>query len=78
VSLNSEQGILVDEPVIAAQVASLFQAMTSPASSWQVTLDDGDLRWSDGTETFDKEPEASFGRRFQAKVARWLPVETLL
>ncbi len=78
VSLNSEQGILVEEPVIAAQVASLFQAMTSPASSWQVTLEDGDLRWSDGTESFDKEPEASFGRRFQAKVARWLPVETLL
>ena len=78
VSLNSEQGILVDEPVIAAQVASLFQAMTSPASSWEVSLDEGELRWSDGTDTFDKEPEASFGRRFQARMARMLPVEALL
>ncbi len=78
VSLNCEQGILVDDPVIAAQVAALFQAMTAPASAWEVTLDDGDLRWSDGSERFDREPEASFGRRFQARMARWLPVETLL
>ncbi|MCF7221635.1 phospholipase D family protein [Marilutibacter chinensis] len=78
VSLNCEQGILVDEPAIAAEVAALFGTMTSPAAAWEVTLDGGELRWNDGTGSFDREPDAGFGRRFQAWLARWLPVEALL
>lgn len=78
VSLNCEQGLLVDEPVIAAQVTALFQRMTSPAAAWEVGLENGDLHWIDGDATFHKEPEASFSRRFQAMLARWLPVEALL
>ena len=78
VSLNCEQGILVEQPAIAAEVAALFATMTSPAAAWRVTLDDGELRWSDGDGTHDEEPEAGFGRRFQARLARWLPVEPLL
>ena len=78
VSLNCEQGILVDEPVIAAELAALFETMTSPTAAWRVTLDDGELRWNADNGTYQREPEASLGRRLQARLARWLPIEALL
>lgn len=78
VSLNCEQGILIDHPEVAARLSDLFTAMIAPSAAWEVTQVDGDLRWSDGSQVHDKEPEAGFSRRFQARLARWLPVETLL
>ncbi|AWV06072.1 phospholipase D family protein [Marilutibacter maris] len=78
VSLNCEQGILVDEPAIAAELAALFETMTTPTAAWRVTLDEGALRWNGDNGTYQREPEASLGRRFQARLARWLPVEPLL
>lgn len=59
-------------------MGALFEAMTAPATAWRVRLDEGQLRWSDGSRTFGSEPGAGFGRRFQARLARWLPVEALL
>jgi len=43
-----------------------------------VTLQDGQLQWSDGTATYDSSPEASAGRRFQAWLARVLPIDSQL
>jgi putative cardiolipin synthase len=77
-SLNCEQGVFVEDPVIAAQLEKLFAEESSGARAWQVTLHDGSLRWSDGTNTFDNTPKASFGRKFQAWVARVLPVSSQL
>jgi putative cardiolipin synthase len=77
-SLNCEQGVFVDNSVIAAQLEKLFAEESSGDRAWQVTLQDGDLRWSDGRNTFDSAPEASFGRKFQAWAARVLPVSSQL
>jgi putative cardiolipin synthase len=79
VSLNCEQGILVTEPAIADEVAQLFDAMTAPSAAWQVTRSGRrELEWSDGTVIYDQEPEAGSSRLFQARLARWLPIEPLL
>ncbi len=77
-SLNCEQGVFVENTVIAAQLEKLFAEESSGARAWQVTLQDGDIRWSDGTNTFDSAPEATFGRKFQAWIARVLPVSSQL
>ena len=77
-SLNCEQGVFVENTVIAAQLEKLFAEESSGARAWQVTLQDGDMRWSDGTNTYDSAPEASFGRKFQAWIARVLPVSSQL
>ncbi len=79
ISLNCEQGVLLTDPAIAAQVAQLFDEMCAPSSAWRVDRDaNGSLRWSDGTHTYHREPEASLTRRIQAKLARWLPIEPML
>jgi cardiolipin synthase C len=77
-SLNCEQGIFVQEPVVAGQLQQIFLRDSNGEHSWSVTLQDGKLLWSDGKETFDKAPAASVGRRFQAWLARILPVDSQL
>jgi putative cardiolipin synthase len=77
-SLNTEQGVLVWSPDLAAQFEAIFARQTSGAKAWRVTLVDGDLRWSDGSSEYDREPMAPLGRRIQAWLARVLPVESQL
>jgi putative cardiolipin synthase len=77
-SLNTEQGIFVSSGQIAAQFNALFDEAISGRQTWQVSLDSGDLRWTDGQETRFKEPDAGFGLRFMAGLMRWLPIQSQL
>jgi putative cardiolipin synthase len=77
-SLNTEQGVLVKSEALAQQFLGLFDLQTSGERAWRVTLQDGDLAWTDGRQSFDEEPQASGGRKFQAWVASWLPIESQL
>jgi len=77
-SLNCEQGVFVESPEIAVQLHEIFGKDSDGDSAWSVKLVDGKLQWSDGTKTWDSAPEASAGRRFQAWLARVLPVSSQL
>jgi len=77
-SLNCEQGVLVKSDVLAQQFMALFDRQSSGERAWKVGLVQGDVSWSDGSTTFDSEPEASSGRKFQAWFAGLLPIETQL
>jgi putative cardiolipin synthase len=77
-SLNCEQGIFVESPAIAAQLGEIFLVDSSGNRAWSVTLVDGRLQWSDGSQTWDRTPEASGWRKFQAWLARVLPVDSQL
>ncbi len=77
-SLNCEQGVFVDDPVIASQLEAIFKTESSSARAWQVTLQDGKIQWNDGTTTHDSAPDASMGRKFQAWFARVFPVSSQL
>ncbi len=78
ISLNCEQGVLVNEPGLAQQFMALFDLQSSGDRAWKVELEDGDLVWSDGTQRHHSTPEASFGRKFQAWLARVFPVGSQL
>jgi phosphatidylserine/phosphatidylglycerophosphate/cardiolipin synthase-like enzyme len=68
--LNCEQGVLVEDAVLAAQLGEIFRLQSAANRAWKVTLDTGELRWSDGGEILDSEPRASAWRKFQAWFAR--------
>lgn len=76
--LNCEQGVLVENEVLAAQLDAIFTAHTTGERSWKVTLAKDDLNWSDGTESFDSDPKASAGRRLQAWITRVLHLDAHL
>jgi putative cardiolipin synthase len=77
-SLNCEQGVFVQNAVLSGQLEELFKKESAGSRAWLVTLHDGDVQWSDGTKTWDSAPEASAGRKFQAWLARVLPVSSQL
>jgi len=76
--LNSEQGVLVDSGVLAAQLETIFSAQTAGARAWQLGLDAGGMHWSDGSERFSSDPKASIGKRLQAWLARVFGLEAQL
>jgi putative cardiolipin synthase len=77
-SLNCEQGVFVYEPVIAAQLESLFDQESAGERAWAVLLEGGELRWTDGKRSYDSSPQASGGQKFQAWIARVLPLDSQL
>jgi putative cardiolipin synthase len=77
--LNSEMGVLVDIPEVAAEIAGRIKE-DIPDYSYRVILDDDKrLLWIDesGQQTVvhSSEPDASLWRRFIAGLVRLLPVE---
>lgn len=69
IDLNSEQGLLINSPALAAEALRFFDEMTRHGS-YRVELDgDGKLRWvgekpGGGADQADTEPDTSFWRRF--------------
>lgn len=76
--LNCEQGVLVDDSVLAAELDGIFATQTTGRHAWQVTLQNGEMGWSDGKESFDSDPKASGWRRFQAWMTRVLHLDAQL
>jgi cardiolipin synthase C len=76
--LNCEQGVLVENPALTLQLDAIFARQAADGRAWEVTLADDALEWSDGRESFDSEPQASAGRRFQAWLTRVLGLEAQL
>lgn len=77
--LNSEMGLLIDSPEIAANIAKRIDE-DIPDYSYRVTLDEENrLRWTHESANeqiiHTTEPDASLWRRFIARIASILPVE---
>ena len=70
--------MLVEDAVLAQQLEAIFELQTTGQHAWRVSLVDGDLRWSDGKEKFDRDPKASAWQRFQAWATRVLHLDAQL
>jgi putative cardiolipin synthase len=83
--LNTELGVIVDSPELAAQTAARFEAMTQPASAYAVSLRAGaagaapEMVWrtleNEKPVEYTHEPSNSFRRRFEAKLLSLMPIE---
>jgi len=78
--INTEAGLYVESPKLAAQVIAWMDEGVLPQNSYRVVLDkDGDIEWVteyDGKEVrFDKDPESTAWQRFVTGFIRILPVE---
>ncbi|WP_226627620.1 phospholipase D family protein [Alloyangia pacifica] len=79
--INTEMGILIDSPSIAAR---LSEQMDAPSYAYHVTLDeDGSLVWTNTPQVgppmiYRAEPNAGLVTRALTHVIGWLPVEWML
>jgi len=79
-NINTEVGLYVESPELAAQVLEYMDEGVRPENSYRVLLDeDGDLYWVtevDGEEVrYYEEPETTFGQRFMSGFIMLLPIE---
>jgi len=81
--LNTEMGVLFDDPAISAALRNEYLHLASPRVSYWVSHDaNGDLRWLDRTAKppvlINHEPETTKTQRVIAEILRWLPIESQL
>jgi len=79
-NINTEAGLYVESPELAAQVIEYMDEGIRPENSYRVLLDEnGDLHWVtevDGAEVrYGDEPATTFGQRFMSGFIMLLPVE---
>jgi putative cardiolipin synthase len=77
-SLNCEQGVQVGSEVLAGELEEVFSTQVSGDRAWAVALEGKELRWRDGAREESRDPDASFGRRFQAWLAKVLHIDAQL
>lgn len=79
---NSEIGILIDSPQLAARVAAAIEADLGPANSWRTVMEEGEIVWLDESVApplrLETEPETSFFERIPLWLGYVLPVDHLL
>ncbi len=80
--INTEMGLFIESAEAGFQFRQ-FVVKELPSVTYKVELDErGKLRWKyqhDGElEILDREPQASWGRRFMARIYRLLPIESQL
>jgi putative cardiolipin synthase len=82
--LNTETGLIIDSPELAAQTAARFEAMTQPANSYAVALQSPDspssaLLWrtqeNGQTVEYRREPSHSVWRRVAVALLGMLPLD---
>lgn len=81
--LNTELGIVVNSPELAAEMATTFEEIVGPQYSYRVTLDeDNDLVWTaeeGGKDVrYTKDPEVGLWRRFSTSVLSLFAPESML
>ena len=80
---NTEDGLLIESPGLAAEVTSLFERWTGPTVSYAVELAEGGrLEWVATTDghavRVTREPDAGVWRRLGAAVCSFLPIDWLI
>lgn len=81
--LNTENGVLFEDPEMAAALREEYLRLSGPPMSyWVYRNGDGELRWLDRTRqpplAHDREPDTTWGQRATARVLAWLPIESQL
>jgi putative cardiolipin synthase len=57
VKINSEGGVFIESPGLAADLAERIERDMAPENAWQVHLDDdGELYWVNSEERVDRQP----------------------
>lgn len=85
VDLNTEDGVIIDSPVLAKALLTIFADATKPTHSYSVLLDpsSGRVYWEGQQPAgqvirYDHAPETTWWRRFKVGLGDLLPIEHLL
>lgn len=79
VVINTENGMLIDSPELADELASYIDHLMAPENSWQVYLDEKNrIRWKSSLGVVSRQPARNFSQRIADFIFRLLPIESQL
>lgn len=74
--INTENGLLIESPELAAELTHRLKGLLSPENSWQVLQSKGNqLIWRAGTRVLDGQPARSFWQAIADTFGFFLPIE---
>lgn len=74
--INTEIGVTISNPRLAAETAAASERMMTPANAWHVTLDRNDrLTWSSDAGSTNLQPARSQLQRLADRTFSMLPIE---
>jgi putative cardiolipin synthase len=77
--LNTENGLYIESPGLAAELASEIDRLRAPENAWAVELDARRrLTWSSSSGIVDRQPARGFGQRVADFFFALLPIESQL
>jgi putative cardiolipin synthase len=77
--INTENGLYIESPALAAQLAAVFDELTGAPNAWRVELDaDEHMRWTSFDGAVSRQPARSAGQRVADFLLRLLPIESQL
>jgi putative cardiolipin synthase len=77
IELNTENGLYIESPELAMELAREFDRMMAPDNAWRVFLnDENKLRWESSEGTVSSQPARSFGQRVSDFFFRLIPIES--
>jgi putative cardiolipin synthase len=76
--INSENGLLIDSPDLAAELADFFNYLTTPENAYEVTIHQNRLWWKSSDRTIDAQPARGAMQGFVDLLGGLLPIESQL
>ncbi|MCK9517231.1 MAG: phospholipase D family protein [Ottowia sp.] len=77
--LNTEMGVMFDQPELARQLQDFFSQSTAPELAWRVDLGSNDrLNWHGADGPREQEPQTSWPLRLLVRLLGLLPLESQL
>ncbi|UPR53894.1 phospholipase D family protein [Vibrio cyclitrophicus] len=76
--LNTESVLIIENKAIAETLAETIEQAMSEDNSWRLELEDGDVYWYSGEQSWDSEPETGKWERMQSGFLQLLPIEKYL
>jgi putative cardiolipin synthase len=72
--INSEMGVIIDSPQLAANLAQRMELDMAGENAWQVVAAaDGSLRWRSAAGELDRQPARNFMQRVEDFVFKFFP-----
>jgi putative cardiolipin synthase len=76
--LNTEMGLLIEQPGLGEELARIFEQLAEPENSWRVFIDGGELRWESSEGVVSKQPARGGWQRIQDSFYSLLPIKSQL
>jgi len=76
--LNTESLLIIEDSALAERLATDIQQAMQDENSWYLALQDGEVRWYSGAESWKSEPDTGQWQRIKSWLLQRLPIEKYL